>query len=321
MTTPELLTVKDLKVYYRTPLAVVRAVDEVSFTVKKNEILGIVGESGCGKTTLALGLLKLVKPPCQIEGGDITFDGIDLLSQQGENMRRIRWSRLSYIPQSSMNALNPVMRIKDQIIDAIQAHENIAKKKAVAMAISLLDMVGLSSETSDMYPHELSGGMKQRVIIAIATALHPQLIIADEATTALDVILQRVVLDFLKDIVEKMGVSLINITHDIAVQAEIADRILVMYAGKVAEIAEIRSIFKEPLHPYTRGLIEATPILGSKRFLKDIPGIPPSLIDPPKGCRFQPRCPMAMEKCKYEEPSLRQIQHERLIACHLYGAD
>lgn len=320
MTNRELLRVDELKVYYRTPKGIVRAVDGASFTVGPAEIYGIVGESGCGKSTLAKGILKLIRPPCYIDGGKVIFDGINLLYMQEENLRRIRWKRISYIPQGSMNSLNPVIKIGDQIVDGITAHENINKKEAKKRASKLLEEVGLPSQTISMYPHELSGGMKQRAIIAIATALEPDLIIADEFSTALDVIVQRRVAEFLLERCKEIGASIINITHDIALQAEIADKIAVMYAGKIVEISDVHRIFKEPLHPYTKGLIMATPILGEKRNIKEIPGTPPSLIDPPSGCRFHPRCPLADNKCARKEPPFQEIQKEQYVACWKYGA-
>lgn len=315
----ELLEVIDLKVYYRIPTGSVKAVDGVTFTVSENDVFGIVGESGCGKSTLASSLLKLVKPPCYIEGGKVIFEGKDLLNMHGESLRRIRCKRLSYIPQGSMNSLNPVMKIGDQIADVIITHEGADKKEAIERASDLLKEVGLPEEIIKMYPHQLSGGMKQRVIIAIATALKPRLIIADEFSTALDVVTQRRVAEFLEERRKSIKASMINITHDIALQAEIVKRLAVMYAGKIVEISDVNRIFKEPLHPYTKGLILATPILGEERKIEGIPGNPPNLISPPSGCRFHPRCPFAEERCKREEPHLREIQRGRFVACWKYG--
>ncbi|MBS7251536.1 MAG: ABC transporter ATP-binding protein, partial [Candidatus Freyarchaeota archaeon] len=271
-----MLKVKDLKVYYKTNTGNIKAVDGVSFTVNEKEIFGIVGESGCGKSTLANGILRLVSPPCIIESGEVVFKNINLMSLDEEQLRAIRLKRVSYIPQSSMEALNPVMKIEDQIADGIQAHENIDKKEALKMVPPLLEEVGLPIETSKMYPHELSGGMKQRAIIAIAMALRPELLIADEPSTALDVVVQRVVLQFLMDLKEKYGSSLIVITHDIAVLSEISDRIAVMYAGKLVELGPLKDIFKNPLHPYTQALILATPSfeMDKKKGLKGLKGLP-----------------------------------------------
>jgi len=245
----ELLEVVNLKAYYRVPNGNVKAVDGVSFTVSEDDVFGIVGESGCGKSTLASSILRLVKPPCYIEGGKVLFEGKDLLDMDEESLRRIRWKDLSYIPQGSMNSLNPVMKIGDQFADVIMTHENTNKKEAIARAVEILNEVDLPEEIVNMYPHQLSGGMKQRVIIAIATALKPRLIIADEFSTALDVVTQRRVAEFLEERRKSIGASMINITHDIALQAEIVKRLAVMYAGKMVEISDVNSIFKAPLHP------------------------------------------------------------------------
>ena len=312
-----LLEVKGLKAYYRTRAGEVKAVDGVSFSVEPKEIFGIAGESGCGKSTLGMALLRLVDPPCYVEAGDVLFDGVDLLELDAEGLRTIRWKRFSYIPQSSMNALNPVARIGSQIVDAIAAHEHLSEKEANKRVAPLLKGVGLAAECADMYPHELSGGMKQRAIIAMAMALGPQLILADEPTTALDVNVQRVVLQALAYLREAMGVSVILVTHDMAAQAEIADRLAIMYAGKIVEVGAVDDVFADPLHPYTQGLMSAIPSLAEKRQIKSIPGYPPNLLDPPPGCRFHPRCPVAVGRCREEQPELRSEARGRLVACHL----
>ena len=319
MNAEELLEVKDLKVYYKSPRGKVKAVDGVSFSVGKNEVFGIVGESGCGKSTLANAILNLIRPPCYVESGKVIFCGKNILKLKEEDLRRIRCKELSYIPQASMNSLNPVMKIGDQIIDAMMAHIDISKDEARERAEKLLESVGLPAETMNMYPHELSGGMKQRVIIAIATSLEPKLIIADEFTTALDVLIQRKVIEFLEERRAAIKASAIIITHDIAVQAELVHKLAVMYAGRIVEISDVYKIFEDPLHPYTEGLISATPILGEKRTIKGIPGTPPDLINPPPGCRFHPRCPLAEEKCKYESPPLIEVEKNRYVACWRYG--
>jgi len=319
MNAEELLEVKDLKVYYKSSRGKVKAVDGVSFSVGKNEVFGIVGESGCGKSTLANAILNLIRPPCYVESGKVIFCGKNILKLKEEDLRRIRCKELSYIPQASMNSLNPVMKIGDQIIDAMMAHIDISKDEARERAEKLLESVGLPAETMNMYPHELSGGMKQRVIIAIATSLEPKLIIADEFTTALDVLIQRKVIEFLEERRAAIKASAIIITHDIAVQAELVHKLAVMYAGRIVEISDVYKIFDDPLHPYTEGLISATPILGEKRTIKGIPGTPPDLINPPPGCRFHPRCPLAEEKCKYESPPLIEVEKERYVACWRYG--
>jgi len=313
-----LLYVQELKAYYKTPNGLVKAVDNVSFTVRRNEIFGIAGESGCGKSTLAMAILRLLKPPGFINGGKVLFKGKNLLKLSPKELREIRWKSLSYIPQSSMNALNPVLRIKDQFIDMFKEH-GIKKeeKEYEEMIKELLINVGLAPEVMNMYPHELSGGMRQRTIIAMAIALRPELIIADEPTTALDVVIQRGIIQLLSEIRRKYNVAIILITHDMAVHAELADRIGIMYAGKIVEIGSTYEIFKKPLHPYTDALINSIPILGVKKTLKGIKGLPPDLKNPPPGCRFHPRCPMAMEICKLQEPPLISINN-RKVACFLY---
>ena len=314
-----LLDVRNLIAYYMTPTAPVRAVDDVSFNVTEKEILGIAGESGCGKSTLAYSILRLLKPPGYIRGGEVLFKGSDLLKIEEEELRRIRWKHISYIPQSSMNALNPVMRIEEQIGDAVRNHEKISKGELRKRIEDLLVSVGLSPSVAHMYPHELSGGMRQRVVIAMAMALNPELIIADEPTTALDVVVQRGILQLLRDIRSKLKASVIMITHDMAAQAQIVDRLAIMYAGKIVEIGDANDLFNDPLHPYSRALISAIPSISEKKKLKGVPGFPPDLRSPPPGCRFYPRCPHRIPgKCNVDEPRLIEVKNGRLVACHLY---
>ncbi len=313
-----LLEIKNLKVYYEMPAGPVKAVDDVSLTVNKDEVVGVAGESGCGKTTLGMSILRLIRPPGYIKEGEILFDGEDLTTLKSESLRRIRWKRISLISQSAMNALNPVMKVRSQMADAIMAHEKISSKALEESISTLLKRVNLDPGVAGMFPHELSGGMKQRCIISMAMALKPDLIIADEPTTALDVVVQRGVLETLMDLKKETRSSIILLSHDIAIQAEIADRLAVMYAGKVIEVGEIQSIFREPLHPYTQGLISAVPSIKKRRMLKGLPGLPPNLINPPPGCRFHPRCPHVMEICKQKEPILLEVKPERHVACHLY---
>ena len=314
-----LLVVKDLRAYYRTRGNPVRAVDGVSFHVNHDEIFGIAGESGCGKSTLALAIMRLLKPPGYIVGGEVLYNGMNLLEIDEEALRKLRWKEISYIPQSSMNALNPVMRVEDQILDSMRAHEEeIDEEEARERIRELLTSVGLAPEVARMYPHELSGGMRQRVIIAMAMALNPKLIIADEPTTALDVVVQRGIIQLLADIKEKLKTSIILITHDMAVHAELVDRLAVMYAGKIVEIGKVDDLFSDPLHPYSKALISAIPSIKEKKKLRGLPGFPPDLRNPPPGCRFHPRCPYAMDVCRREEPPLLDVGG-RLVACHLYG--
>jgi oligopeptide/dipeptide ABC transporter ATP-binding protein len=313
------LDVRGLKVYYATPTGDVRAVDDVSFQVYRGEILGLVGESGCGKTTTAMAVLRMVQPPGRIVEGEILLDGMDLTQLDEVELRDIRWNRLALIPQGAMNSLNPVMRIKTQIKEAIETHEG--KRPAAEIKeriLNLLNVVGLPSRVYDMYPHELSGGMKQRVCIAMAIALHPSLIIADEPTSALDVVVQRVVGQTLLDVKQRMHVSMILIGHDMGLQAQLVDRIAVMYAGHMVEVAPVKNVFAEPLHPYTQLLIESIPSVRERKPLKLTEGLTHDLRNPPPGCIFQTRCPKVMEVCRAVKPVLREVRPRHLVACHLY---
>ena len=309
----------DLKVYYATPTGNVRAVDDVDLKVYEREVLGLVGESGCGKTTTAMAILRLVQPPGEIVGGTIMLDGIDMASLHGDALRDIRWRKLALIPQGAMNSLNPIMRINKQIADAIETHEGRQNKTALKERIlGLLSMVGLPSRVYDMYPHELSGGMKQRVCIAMAIALNPPLVIADEPTSALDVVVQRVVAQNLIDIKERLGVSLIVIGHDMGLMAQLADRLAVMYAGHMVEIAPVEIIYKDPLHPYTQLLIESIPSIKERKPLKLTEGLTHDLRNPPPGCIFQERCPQVMDVCRVDKPPLQELKPRQFVACHLY---
>jgi oligopeptide/dipeptide ABC transporter ATP-binding protein len=313
------LEVKNLKVYYGTPTGNVRAVDDVSFHVYKGEILGLVGESGCGKTTTAMAILRMVQPPGRIVGGQVLLDGIDLVGLSEAALRDVRWNTLALIPQGAMNSLNPVMRIHTQIAEVIQTHEGRQPKDKLKKRIfDLLSMVSLPSRIYDMYPHELSGGMKQRVCIAMAIALHPSLIIADEPTSALDVVVQRVVGQTLLDVKERMNVSMLLIGHDMGLQAQLVDRIAVMYAGHMVEVAPVEAIFSDPLHPYTQLLIESIPSIKERKPLKLTEGLTHDLRNPPPGCIFQERCPKVMDVCRVARPWLRQLKPEHYVACHLY---
>jgi peptide/nickel transport system ATP-binding protein len=316
----DILEVKNLTVYYEIAPAPVKAVEGVNFNVKSGEIFGIVGESGCGKSTLALSIARLLRPPGRIINGEIIFEGINILKLSPEALKNIRWKKISYIPQSSMNSLNPIAKIGEQIEEVIKIHEHESSKKSIKERVKeLLINVGLSPEISKMYPHELSGGMRQRAIIAMALALNPKLIIADEPTTALDVVVERGILQLLLDIKHALNISIVLITHNIAVQAEVADRIAVLYAGKIVEIRSVNDLFKNPLHPYSRALISSIPSITERRVLKGLPGFPPDLRHPPSGCRFHPRCSYAMPGiCNIKDPPLLEIKGG-LVACHLYG--
>ncbi len=313
------LDVNDLKVYYATPTGDVRAVDGVNLQVYQGEIVGLVGESGCGKTTTAMAILCMVQPPGRIVDGEILVDDINVAELNDSDLRRVRWTKLALIPQGAMNSLNPIMRVKDQLADAIETHEGKQPRGELKeRLLKLLVDVGLPSRVYNMYPHELSGGMKQRVCIAMAIALNPPLIIADEPTSALDVVVQRKVGETLLDVKERLGVSMIIIGHDMGLMAQLVDRIAVMYAGHMAEIAPVRSLFAEPLHPYTQLLIESIPSIKERKPLKLTEGITHDLRNPPPGCIFQFRCPEVHDKCRHVDPPLLEVKPDHQVACHLY---
>jgi oligopeptide/dipeptide ABC transporter ATP-binding protein len=315
----DVLEVRDLRVYYHTPRGAVKAVDGVSFTLAPGERLGLVGESGSGKSTIALALMRLIKPPGKIEGGDIRLDGIDLRSLSEEQMRQLRLAGIALVAQGAMNSLNPVKRVRDQILDALADHgAKLPKREAEERIGELLESVGLRRQVADMYPHELSGGMKQRVVIAIAISLRPKVIIADEPTSALDVVVQRQIMETLGEVQQRLGSAVILIGHDMGLMAQFVHRLGVMYAGELAELSTVQDIFREPLHPYAQLLIASLPSLERKGEFRGIPGTPPSLLSRPAGCPFRPRCPFAMERCAVEEPVLREVRPNRWVACHLY---
>ncbi len=316
-----LLEVKDLRTYFYTLRGVVKAVDGVSFTLEKGETLGIVGESGCGKSTLAWSLLKLVPPPGRIVGGEIWVDGKNVVEMSDAEVRReIRWKKISMIFQGAMNALNPVYTVGDQIIEPLLLHTDMSKEEALERAGELLEAVGLTRSILERYPHELSGGQKQRVVIAMALALKPDIVIADEPTTALDVVVQAQILNLMKQLHKEENMSIIIITHDLGVVTELSQKIAVMYAGKLVEFGTAEEIFENPLHPYTQALIRAVPRLkGDIHKLEYIPGTPPDLRSPPPGCRFAPRCPRRFEPCDKEEPPLVEYSKDHYVACWLYA--
>ncbi len=313
------LQVNNLRVSYRAGEQAIPAVNDVSFSLYAGERLGIVGESGSGKTTLALALMRLHKPPAYILGGEaILGDGKDIMTLDREAMRQTRWSRLSLIPQGSMNSLNPVVKVKHQMADAIEAHERGWTRAHINKRISeLLGRVGLPDSVAEMFPHELSGGMKQRVCIALAIVLEPSVIIADEPTSALDVVVQRVVMQTLNEVQQQLNAAMIIIGHDMGLMAQSADRLAVMYAGKMVEVSPIRSFFHDPQHPYSQLLISSLPSPEEQRELAGIPGSQPSLLELPSGCAFHPRCPVAEDRCKVDIPQLRFVRADRRVACHL----
>lgn len=313
------LEVSDLKVVYYSLKGVVKAVDGVSFEIQRGEIMGIAGESGSGKSTLGFALMRLVPPPGKIIDGKIAFLGKNILEMSEEEFRRkIRWKGISMIFQSAMNALNPVAKIGDQISEIYKLHLNLPKREGYLRAKELLEKVGIDPSRVNSYPHELSGGMKQRVIIAMALALNPPLVIADEPTTALDVVVQAQILNLLKTLQRDRGLSMIVVSHDLSLLAEIVDKVAIMYAGKIVEYGYSNHVFREPQHPYTLGLLESIPRIDDHdNRLKWIPGEPPDLINPPSGCRFHPRCPYSMEICRREEPPTVVVKNGHRASCWL----
>jgi peptide/nickel transport system ATP-binding protein len=318
VTTP-ILSVRNLVVEYQTRRGGCCAVDGISFDILPNEVFGLAGESGSGKSTLAHSITRLIKPPGHVVGGKIKFMEFDLLNMDAESLRDFRWRHISIVSQAAMNALNPVMTVGAQIMDVILAHEEVSKEKAYQRALELLHLVGIDKKRISSYPHQLSGGMRQRAVIAIALALNPELIILDEPTTALDVVVQRQILEQIQLLQEQFRFSILYITHDLSLLVEFAHRIAIMYAGEIVEIAPSAQIFKNPKHPYTVRLMRSFPaISGPRQELLSIPGSPPDLITPPPGCRFHPRCDVAIAGlCEQVNPRLLPITAERYAACHL----
>jgi oligopeptide/dipeptide ABC transporter ATP-binding protein len=313
------LDVQDLRVHYATPTGDVIAVNGISFNVHQGEMIGLVGESGCGKTTTAMAVLRLVQPPGRIVHGKAIINGTDIMTLSDYELRRVRWRDMALIPQGAMNSLNPVILVRKQIADGIETHEGRQpRKKLKERILQLLNMVGLPGRVYSMYPHELSGGMKQRACIAMAIALNPPLIIADEPTSALDVIVQRVVAQTLLDVKDRLGVSMIVIGHDMGLLAQLVDRLAVMYAGNIIEIAPVNAAFAEPLHPYTQLLIAAIPSIKERKPLVITEGLTHDLRNPPPGCIFQLRCPHVMDKCREVAPPLQEFKRGHEVACHLY---
>jgi oligopeptide/dipeptide ABC transporter ATP-binding protein len=316
-----LLEIRDLRTHFRTPLGTARAVDGIGLTIEKGEILGIVGESGCGKSVLALSILRLLPcPPAYYASGKIIFEGRDMLALSEREVREIRGNRISMIFQEPMTALNPVFTIGNQLSEVVRIHRNVSTSTAMDKAIEILEMVGVASPRSRVreYPHQLSGGMRQRVMIAMGVACNPSLLIADEPTTALDVTIQAQILDLMERLKDELGTAIIMITHDLGIIAEVSHRVAVIYSGKVMEQATTLDLFDRPLHPYTRGLLLAIPSPEATRKtqeLFEIEGTVPSLTDLPTGCRFHPRCSLAGEICRKEEPVLREVYPDHYTAC------
>jgi peptide/nickel transport system ATP-binding protein len=320
-----LLELRGLRVNYGGA----RAVDGVDLQIREGEIVGLAGESGCGKTTIASAVLRILRPPGEVTGGSVLFRGRDILALSPKELRRFRWRNVSMVFQGAMNALNPLMRVGDQFVDAVQAHEKIDRRRALRRAGELLEQVGIDPSRARAYPHELSGGMRQRVIIGIALSLTPELIIMDEPTTALDVVVQREILQQIDALKREFGFAVLFITHDLSLLLEFADRISIMYAGEIVETAPAGRLAAKPSHPYTQGLLASfPPLTGPLTRLAGIPGAPPDLRNPPAGCRFHPRCPQCVPerlalytRQTTERPVLREIAPGHQVACHLVEGD
>jgi peptide/nickel transport system ATP-binding protein len=320
-----LLEVEELKTSFVTEAGTARAVDSVSFNISERQVLGIVGESGCGKSVCALSLLRLVPPPGIIEGGRVLFGGKDLLAVSEDEMRSIRGNELSMIFQEPMTSLNPVFRVEEQVAEVLLRHRRISKKEARDRVIELLGLVGIPSPEIRMrdYPHQMSGGMRQRAMIAMAVACNPRLIIADEPTTALDVTIQAQILALLDSLREKHSMAILLITHDLGVIAEAADDVIVMYTGRIVEKASVAELFANPLHPYTQGLMRSAPgraVREGRKRLEPIEGVVPSLFALPQGCKFNTRCPFAFDRCFLEEPRLETPPAGHPVRCWLYDS-
>jgi len=305
-------------VHYATPYGPLKAVNDVTFDLHKGEILGLVGESGSGKTTLGMALVGLIRSPAQVAGGEILLNGRNLVGIGEEAYKKVRLAEIAMIPQGAMNSLNPVTRIREQLLDGLRDHGlQMTRAEADTHVASLLERVGLRAEVAKMHAHELSGGMKQRVAMAIAISMKPKVIIADEPTSALDVVVQKLVIETLQDVQAELGASIILVGHDMGLMAQTVDRLGVMYAGRLAEIAPIRETLIAPKHPYTRMLIESLPSVTEKQPLRGIPGLAPQLLNLPSGCAFHPRCPHVVDRCITETPALREAEPRRWAACHL----
>lgn len=324
MPVEKLVEVEDLKTYFYTEDGVVPAVDGVTFHVNRGETLGVVGESGCGKSVCSLSIMRLIPwPPGKIIEGRIRFEGEELLQKSEADMRRIRGNDISMIFQEPMTSLNPVYSVGDQIGEAIRLHQGLSKRDALQKSIQMLKKVGIpmAERRVHEYPHQMSGGMRQRVMIGMALSCNPKMLIADEPTTALDVTIQAQILELMKGLKSEMGAAIMLITHDLGVIAEMAERVIVMYAGKIVEEADVRSLFRKPLHPYTEGLMNSIPRIDAptKQRLNVITGVVPNPLNMPVGCRFHPRCPLAVDQCRESQPSLVEVAPGRYVSCWLRG--
>lgn len=314
----KVLDIVNLSVHYFTPRGAVIAANDINLYVKQGEIVGLVGESGCGKTTVAMAILQMVQSPGRIVKGEIFINGENIVNLRESELRMVRWRQLSLIPQGAMNSLNPVIKIKEQMADAILAHERISRTELKARILKLLNDVGLPERVYNMFPHELSGGMKQRVCIAMAVSLNPSIILADEPTSALDVVVQRVVAQTLLDVKKDLGVSMIMIGHDMGLQAQMVDRLAVMYAGNLVEVGPVGSLFQHPYHPYTQLLIDSIPSIKVRKPLKVTEGLTHDLRNPPPGCCFQFRCPYVEKRCLEQKPAQIEMVPDHWVACTRY---
>jgi len=314
----EILSVSNLVMYYRTLRGEVRAVDDVSFSLERGRTIAIIGESGCGKSSLAKSILRLLPRNVSRYEGKVLFNGVNLMELDEEDFNReVRWTRITYVPQAALNSLNPVVKIGDQMVEPLLLRRKIDKREALERAASALKLVGVSDVFLHHYPFELSGGMKQRVIIAMALLTDPELMILDEPTSSLDVLTQANIMNLLKRIKREMGLSMIFITHDVALSSELADKVAVMYAGQIVELSNAEEFYGSPKHPYSQKLMESVPTLRRDKELSFVPGSPPSLLDPPKGCRFAERCPFKFEKCS-QDPPITFLDEDSYVKCWLY---
>ncbi|WNF20906.1 ABC transporter ATP-binding protein [Mesobacillus jeotgali] len=312
------LTVENLSTFFKTEKGIARAVENVSFSVEEGEMLGLIGESGCGKTTVAQSILRLIEFPGKVVAGSVHLNGRDLLKASDSELDSLRWKDLSVIPQNAMNALNPVYTIGDQIMEAILLHERVSKREALARTKTLLELVGIDGDRWKSYPHEFSGGMKQRVAIAMSLACSPKLVISDESTTGLDVLTQAQVIALIKNLQRKMDLSVILISHDLPMVTAICDKIAIMYAGKIVELASTEDILNDTRHPYSKALLQATPDLSDPdREVISIPGSVPNLVNIPQCCRFHTRCAFAFDRCRKETPEFREVKNGHFSACFL----
>ncbi|RLE87662.1 MAG: ABC transporter ATP-binding protein [Thermoprotei archaeon] len=315
-----LMEVRGLRLYYSTRKGVVKAVDNVSFQLMEGETLAVVGESGCGKSSMAKAIIRLLPRNVHTYDGSIIFEGRDIMKLDEETFRReVRWRKISMVFQGAMNSLNPVLKVGFQVGEPLMIYDGLSKEEAIARARKMLRMVGIHEAFADRYPFELSGGMKQRAVIAMALITNPRLVILDEPTSALDVITQANIMNMLKRVRDEYGLSYIFITHDIALSSELADKVAVMYAGQIVEVADAEIFYREPSHPYAQKLMASVPTLRTDKKLEFIPGAPPSLLEPPPGCRFHPRCPYAMDICRREEPPVIDLGGGHKVKCWLYA--